>query len=363
MIEKATLCTPFLLFFGLLLFASASLAEPYLAVRSGQKCVACHVNPTGGGKRTGFGVAYGLNEMPASVGDTPYIDGRVNQHLAFGANFRFNAEYRAVPDSADGSQFSTSRGSLYLQADPIPGRLTLYADHDFADSQTRELFVLAWNQEKNAYLKAGRFFLPFGYRYEDDTAFVRSVSGINMTSADDGVEAGLELDQWSVHAAISNGSNTSGDSDDGKQLSINAHRVEPGWRVGAGANHNDGRGSADKDMLAVFGATRLAGIEWLAELDWIREDNINTGEDKTGYAALLELNRLLRPGHNLKLTLEYYEPDRDVDEDEQNRLSLLWEYVPVRYLQLRVGYRQAEGIPQNPSQNTDLLFAQLHSWL
>jgi hypothetical protein len=76
--------------------------------------------------------------------------------------------------------------------------------------------------------------------------------------------------------------------------------------------------------------------------------------------SLAEANIALKRGHNLKLTLEHFDPDLDVSEDQQNRLSMVWEYFPVQFVQTRLGYRRYDGIPQNPVQNREQMFVELH---
>lgn len=61
-------------------------------------------------------------------------------------------------------------------------------------------------------------------------------------------------------------------------------------------------------------------------------------------------------------TFEFLDPDTDVDEDEQNRYSLVWEYTPIQYLQLRSGVRVYDGIPQNELQNRRFGFIELHAF-
>jgi hypothetical protein len=68
----------------------------------------------------------------------------------------------------------------------------------------------------------------------------------------------------------------------------------------------------------------------------------------------------VRKGHNLKVSYEYLEPDRDRGEDQQERYSVLWEYSPVQFVQTRFGFRSYNGIPNFPSSNRDQVFAELH---
>ena len=49
-----------------------------------------------------------------------------------------------------------------------------------------------------------------------------------------------------------------------------------------------------------------------------------------------------------------------MSEDEQNRISLVWEYTQMQYVQARLGFRDYRGIPQNPAQNHEQLFAEIH---
>jgi len=67
-------------------------------------------------------------------------------------------------------------------------------------------------------------------------------------------------------------------------------------------------------------------------------------------------------GHNLKLTAEYFDPDRNVNEDQQTRVSALYEFTPMPFLQLRAGYRRYRGIPQSNAQNRQLVFVEAHGF-
>ena len=50
---------------------------------------------------------------------------------------------------------------------------------------------------ENTYIKAGKFFLPYGWRLQDDEAFIRETTGFNFNNSDIGVEVGFEPDSFS----------------------------------------------------------------------------------------------------------------------------------------------------------------------
>ncbi len=75
---------------------------------------------------------------------------------------------------------------------------------------------------------------------------------------------------------------------------------------------------------------------------------------------LVELNRELAQGYNLKLTTEWLNPDTAIDENERTRHSLLLEYTPYASVQLRGGIRVGEDIPQRERGNFTRGFVQVH---
>ena len=79
-------------------------------------------------------------------------------------------------------------------------------------------------------------------------------------------------------------------------------------------------------------------------------------------AAFFEGDWHIRRGHNLKATVDFEDPDRDVSENQQARYSLLYEYTPISFLQLRGGFRYYRGIPQAPQQNQRLWLVELHGY-
>ena len=100
-------------------------------------------------------------------------------------------------------------------------------------------------------------------------------------------------------------------------------------------------------------------MTWLAEVDLVSDEGYPEGSRRQ-IATLLEANWLVRQGHNLKLTSEFLDPDVDISNDYKVRYSLVYEYTPIAFIQLRAGYRSYGGIPQNNFDNRRLTFVELH---
>ena len=125
-------------------------------------------------------------------------------------------------------------------------------------------------------------------------------------------------------------------------------------RFGAAASTLDSE-FGDRDMGGLFAGLRTGPLVWLAEADLVRDKDLPEGT-RSGLAALAEVNWGIRAGHNLKLTADYYDPDRDVSDDEQNRWSVVYELTPIPFLQVRAGYRRYDGISRrrHPEPSPDL---------
>jgi hypothetical protein len=118
--------------------------------------------------------------------------------------------------------------------------------------------------------------------------------------------------------------------------------------------------SGSRSGAGLFGAFNAGPVTLLGEVDYFDDDSIGNGTKLM--ATLAEADWKLAQGHNLKLTYEWFEPNRDVDEDEQIRASLLYEWSPIQFIQLRAGVRIYDGIPQNDTQNRTQAFIQLHGF-
>lgn len=339
-------------------------AEPYLAVDQGQKCVLCHVNPSGGGLRSAYGVhfartALAANALPDSL---PTWSGGFGGMLRLGADVRWSTTRVTVPALPAQRNAGLDQGRVYGELSLAGERVGVYLDKLLAPGKasTQEAYLRVNGESRQWHLKGGQFYLPFGWRLQDQTAFVRSVSGISMATPERGLEAGLEIGDWSGQLAETRPQRqTPGASR--RQTTAQLSWVQPWGRLGGSVA--SARSSAGKrQAYGLFGGLRTGPVAWLAELDLVHDSGYPEGRRQLR-AALLELNWKLAQGHNLKLTGEHFDPDRHVPEDHKARRSLAYEYTPLPFVQGRVGVREYRGIPQSPFDNRRAVFVELHAFI
>ncbi len=191
--------------------------------------------PTGGGLRNDFGITYAKVLLPAETVDNALDSwtGKITDRLRVGGDLRADWTRDTMPNSPSQQAFSLDQVRVYADLTLIPDQLGIYVDEQIAPdgSQNEEAYVRYGNTTDGFYIKGGQFYLPFGWRLQDQTAFVREVTGISMATPDKGIELGYEHAAWSAQFDVTNGvSNATSGS--GYQVTTQVVYTKPIWRVG-----------------------------------------------------------------------------------------------------------------------------------
>jgi len=359
---KQTALLPGLVLITLLLTSFTSKAEPYLAYQNKMKCMACHVNPDGGGQRNDFGRAYGQTVLPAKTNSFDVNKlAQLTQYLTIGSDARFNANVQKDNDELTSKSFEVSSVLLYANIVFANTGLSFYLDEQVAPGSAinREAWAMM-SFDSGDMLKVGKMFLPYGIRVEDNGAFIRQVTGMNFNNGDNGIEYTLNYEKSAVNLFMANGTSQLTNDDDNFLYGIRAEHLFSNYRLGSSLVFNDNEQKTK--MFNLYSGAKWGGFTLLAEIDIITLDPINSvsSEQIKQLITFAEINYQWQKGLNFKLTAEYFDPDQDIDENQQTRYSFVTEYTPITNVQLRLGIRTKEDIPQKPSQSYDLIFLQSH---
>jgi hypothetical protein len=385
-------------FLGALLASCATeaLAEPYLAVREGYKCGACHVNVTGGGKRTEFvytharDIMHYPNWFDALTKPVESFNGEIYKpYVAIGADLRTSVTAIFQEKGNDGKVNNSTafRGRLdqtdidvteavgYLEVKLIPDWLTFYIDQRFSPSTTtREawgMLQLPWD----LYVKGGKMFLPYGLELQDDTAFIRGgrngsiTTGFSFDQQQAAFEIGWEPEHFSAAIAVSDGAS----NDNDVQVTGTVYTMLTdlpfvrNFLLGGSASRV-GPSGTETINFGFFTGFNLGPVTYLGEWDWRYDKDLNDGDPETNnllgrFIFYSEANYLLFDWLNVKAAVDFSDDDGVLStrpNDSENRVSFGLEPFLAKFLQIRLFYRVSNGIATNPSHNQDLWIAEAH---
>lgn len=349
------------------------LAEPYIAVRTGLKCSACHVNRTGGGARNDFGAAWAQTTLPIKT-LMPVRSRRLNDWTAIGFNVRaVGSAAISKPDSAPETpttQMEITEAQVQLEARFVPNILALYIDQTVGPDRafTREAFGLAeWRGKIPGYAKVGKFLLPYGWRLWDEESLIRTETGFLYGSPDIGFEVGIEPGPLSWSVAVTNGSSGAPEGNSQKMLTSSAVVSWRRFRVGASASYN----SSPDSKTGIYGAyagVNVGPVSLLGETDVIFDSfTSEQTRDRDQFVAYFEGDLLVRKGVNLKISHGFHEPtasirDEPVDtpEDERTRTRAGVEVFPVSFVQVSAYYTRLDNAGKDNDLDRISVEAHLH---
>jgi hypothetical protein len=204
----------------LVLASRPAAAYPQFQFTSGtQRCAQCHFSPAGFGLITNWGRDEAADTISTTGGDGGFLHGAVSlpESVALGGDLRgailYNdsggdgmPELKVFPMQAElygRVAFGETGLSLYV-AGGVRGATREKSDSlatgHFESFISREHYLMWKPSGTGPYVRAGRFYAPFGLRLAEHIYFVRQYTGFNLYEETYNLSGGYLAEKWDVHA-------------------------------------------------------------------------------------------------------------------------------------------------------------------
>lgn len=358
---------------AILLFeGTMAWAEPYLAAWKGVNCNACHVNQTGGWLRNDFGKNYGnslqtfdwqgISDAAQKIQhNTPsWVSTGVDIHESYTQTFNPNSNFNQSSfygQSYNGNpgQAIPGRQAFSLQAkanEVVSGVFTYRLD----TGSVREAYALIAGLPEGAYIKLGKFMVPYGLTLADDNSLVRvALNGaFNFDNGNpDGMEAGIYPDPFFLNAALVNGNASSGSATvagyNEKIFSAKGGMCFSPFTVGGSVYGNDLDLNNRQLRYGAFGWGRIEPVVILAEYDrgYDGQGNGSEGQviSQTNYQAY-HVSAEVDLGNSvyLRLANEWLNDSMGLDANDGFRDVLSLRCYPVRNLKTQIDFIRIDPV-------------------
>jgi hypothetical protein len=360
------------------LLASTAFSLPRFSSRMNMPCSSCHVNPTGGGMRTAYGLNFGRDDISVKDWQDEYaledFSTKLNNFISYGADFRFLGFYQSKsnPD-ASLSSFLPMQMDVYLNL-AVSKKINLYINPAFGPYGRLEAYALAKVLPWNGYLKLGRFAPSHGLRFDDHTSFILQATPFrNNTGQQSGLELGLNPGPLSMMGAVTNG--VRGDLDGGMAKAvfgkIDGHvEVDPFNFLAGVSSYNDASGGERLNLLEGYGAVSISKA--LTVMGAVQSIQGNSGTMSVSsdinqrnvlnatlkqLAVLVEADYVVVQGFDLKFMYDFFDPNTDVKSGTAERYSGGFECMPIGGVEVRPLLRYTkDSITNRNTTEVDVMF-------
>lgn len=323
-------------------FSSNAFSYPRFAAYTGNKCIDCHVNPTGGAMRNGGGIVYGEKNLNMDIfsklaGKTQFSP-KLTKSISIGGDVRVaHADDQTGEGLPNFNSFLAMQGDIYFNA-KLNKILNIYATSGIqipSVDAKYEVYGMISNLPANLYLKIGRFKPDFGTRIVEHRAFQRKYLLNTPYDANTGIELGISPEWFNLNIGFYNPMNLG-------FLGLDPHKM---FTASADVNFslkndinlciggsflNNPYNSPDSTFTITITSLKQAygifsRIGLLKRVALLGE--IDFGEVKTDFPAkrtlfgFAELNVILIKGLELRGQYEIYNKDRDTEGKEIKRIS------------------------------------------